>query len=112
MAGKSEERIIQDQNGKTVAVMQLKNGVLDGKCEWFNGKGELVVYGFFKEGKPWAGTFLNWTLFMQGQNIKNPYDVAIHCRDWISLFEASFDSEIPHYEKLIEVYSIGKRLKR
>ena len=110
MTGKIENRVIQNNAGKTVAVMRLKESALDGKCAWYNGQGGLIAYGFFKNGKPWAGTFLNWTLFMQLKDKTRPYNVTNHCQDWVSLFEASYDSETAHYLLLVEVYSDGNRI--
>ncbi len=110
MSGKTEDRVIRDHRGKTVAVMQIRDSLLDGKCEWYDGKGGLIACGFFKDGKPWAGTFLNWTLFMPEQDRAQPYDLVTHCKDWVSVFEASFDSEPPQYRKLIEVHSNGERI--
>lgn len=109
MPGKNEEKIIVASNGKLVAKMHITANILDGTCEWYDVTGKLLVYGFFDNGIPFSGTFLNWSLFSNQILKDKPYDPSTYCKDWITLFEASYDSEMPDYKRLIEVYVKGEK---
>lgn len=112
MSENNEERIITTAGGRMVANITMKDHVPDGACEWYDPGGNLIVYGYFKKGIPFAGTFLNWAGFSPEISKDKPYDPAVYCRDWITLFEAGYDSEIPDYTNLIEVYSSGKKIEK
>ena len=105
-----DKLIIKDESGKIVAEMSLQNGELNGLCKWFDGTGELVAVGLFKEGQPWSGTFLNWSLFFPSEQGSPIYSLEQHGRDWITLYESQFDSEEPDYEPVVESYCRGKRV--
>ncbi|NOU16598.1 MAG: hypothetical protein HOO91_03445 [Bacteroidales bacterium] len=102
--------IIKNKRNETVGIMGIENGVLHGPCEWYNGQGKLISYGLFNEGYPIAGTFLNWANFSPISDKSNKYDLTFYCTDWITIFESSFLSESPKYEKLIEAYYNGLKL--
>ena len=112
MSGAPKEVIIRTDQGRVVARMNLKDAALDGHCEWYDGAGELIFYGFFKDGAPFAGTFPNWTKFFSGPGAGGPYDPAVYCRDWVTFFETSFASEPPKYELVLEAYYGGREYTR
>jgi hypothetical protein len=110
MASNSEEIVITSDGGQVVARMNSAAGVLHGHCEWFDLWGSLVAYGVFENGVPFTGTFLNWSRFFADTADPNPYDANQYCKDWVTIFEAGFDSESPNYERVIEVYCKGQRI--
>ncbi len=111
MPENAEEKIIINEEGRIIAKININGKVLNGTCEWYDANGNLIVYGFFKNGIPFSGTFLNWSDFSAQISKNNPYDPITYCRDWITLFEASYDSDVPDYKSLIEVYSRGEKFK-
>ena len=104
MAETAKEVVIKTETGEVVARMNLKDAALHSHCEWYDGWGNLVAYGSFKNGIPFTGTFLNWTKFFNELPKEDPYDPAIYCKDWVTIFEACFASEPPKYEMVIETY--------
>lgn len=110
MAQTTTEIVVRSARGEMVARMNLEDEVLTGHCEWFNGWGDLVAYGFFKNGAPFTGTFLNWTRFFRHLPKENPYDATLYCQDFVTMFESSFASVPPKYELVIETYSSGRRV--
>lgn len=106
----TREIVIRNDREEVVARMQVRNGVLHGHCEWYNGLHRLVSYGHFEDGSPYTGTFLNWSKFFSGLHEDNPFDLEAYCRELISVFEASFLSERPTYEIVIEAYYQGTAL--
>lgn len=110
MAETAKEIIVKTEGGEIVARMNLKDAVLHGHCEWYDGLGNLVACGFFKNGAPFTGTFLNWTKFFGHIRKEDPYDPKVYCRDWVTIFESGFDSEPPKYEMVIEAYSKGTKI--
>ncbi|MEP6844389.1 MAG: hypothetical protein ABI861_00225 [Panacibacter sp.] len=103
------ELVITNSSGIIVAKMNVKNSVLDGHCEWRNGEGQLVAYGTFRNGIPYVGTFLNWSVFF-AQLRANPYGIDQYPKDWITLFEESFLSESPKYNMVLESYYNGEKI--
>lgn len=93
-----------------VARLCVRDRVLHGHSEWYDLRGNLVAYGFFRDGIPIAGTFLNWANFFSQLSRENPYDTASYCQDWITVFEAHFASEPPSYRLVLEAYHNGIRL--
>ena len=112
MAGTTKEVVIETERGAVVARMNLRDAALHGHCEWYDGRGDLVAYGFFQDGAPLTGTFLNWAKFLPGLSKEAPYDPAAYCRDQVTIFEACFLSEFPKYELVTEAYSKGRRIDR
>ena len=108
--GTTQEIVIRTDGGEVVARMSSKEGVLHGHCEWYDLDRNLVAYGFFIRGLPFTGTFLNWARFFSDFSKDNSYNPPTYCKDWITVFEAAFDSEPPKYELLVEAYSKGKQL--
>jgi hypothetical protein len=102
--------VISSERGEVVTRVDMTGAVLHGHCEWYDGESNLVAYGFFKSGVPFTGTFLNWAKFFDEFSKDNPYDPAAYCKDWVTIFEAGFDSEPPKYEMVIEAYWRGERL--
>lgn len=105
-----DELIVKGESGNIVARMSVRDGELNGQCRWFDGAGELVAVGFFKQGRPWSGTFLNWSSFLPGDEGSPTYSQQRHGRDWITLYESTFDSVAPDYQPIIEAYCKGKRI--
>lgn len=110
MAEKTKEIVIKTTMQDIVARMNLKDTLLHGHCEWYDLRGNLVAYGFFKDGAPLAGTFLNWANFLGELPKENPYDAALYCQDWVTIFEACFASEPPNYKMVIEAYYNGTKI--
>jgi hypothetical protein len=102
--------IIKNREGGVIARIDRRDAVLEGLCEWYDGQRNLLSCGVFHNGRPFAGTFLNWSNFFSEFEKDSPFDPAVYCRDWLSLFEASFRSESPKYEILIEAYFRGAKL--
>lgn len=107
---KTEKIIIKDDFDKVMAVMYVNNLLLHGRCKWYNGRGELVSDGEFQNGKPYTGTFINWSNFLGEFNEENPYDTSVYCKDWITRFELSFRSEYPKYDIVLENYYEGEKV--
>ena len=107
----TREIVIRSDIGDVVARINLDGGVLHGHCEWYDGWGNLVAYGVFKSGLPFTGTFLNWSRFFDDPANIDPYNANDYCNDWVTIFEAGFDSEPPNYERVIEVFWKGQSIK-
>jgi hypothetical protein len=105
-----EEIIVRTDGGTVVARMNFAHTGLDGHCEWFDLGGNLVAYGQFKDGAPYTGTFLAWNRHFCHLFTSAPYDRETYCRDWITLFEAGFDSEPPAYDQVVEAYCKGRAI--
>ncbi len=110
MSARANEIVIERERGEVVARMNLKDAVLDGHCEWYDGWGNLIACGSFKDGVPFTGIFLNWTNFFGHLRKEDPYDPTVYCQDWITMFESSFDSEPPKYELVLEAHYKGQKL--
>jgi hypothetical protein len=110
MTRPAEELVIKTADGEVVARLNAKGAALHGHCEWYDLRGDLVAYGFFKDGAPFTGTFLNWAKFFGDLSKEEPYEVTAYCRDWVTIFEASFRSESPKYEMVLEAYRKGQPL--
>lgn len=106
---KSEDQMkeieINNLNGNLILKTQTVNNRLDGKCTWFNSDGEVLSDGVFDNGKPYEGSFLDWSLYFQGENIS--YDPESYCQDWVSTFEGSFLSKKVDYSLVTVVYKNG-----
>ena len=111
MAKITKDVVIKTDRGDVVARMNLKDAVLDEHCEWYDGLGNLVAYGFFNNGAPLTGTFLNWANFFSDFPQEDPFEGELYCQDWVTIFEASFLSESPKYELVTESYSNGRKLR-
>ncbi|HKG62316.1 MAG TPA: hypothetical protein VKB05_21325 [Pyrinomonadaceae bacterium] len=111
MASTAKEIVVQTSGGAIVARINIEAGVLHGHCEWYDGWGNRVACGVFKTGLPFTGIFLNWSRYLNDPASQDPYDANNYCKDWVTIFEAGFDSEPPHYERLIEVYCKGQRIQ-
>ena len=112
MVESTKEIAMNNKLEKIVARINVKDTVLHGHCEWYDGRGNLIAYGFFKNGVPFTGTFLNWANFLTQLSKENAYDAAVYCQDWVSKFEGCFLSELPKYEMVIEAYYKGCRLAK
>jgi hypothetical protein len=100
---------VRAPSGQIVARMQVRDGVLDGPCEWFDGHGREVARGTFSHGAPRDGTFLDWSRYQP--DLKDPWTVAQHSKDWITLFEAGYLSQSPDYQLVRVAYQAGVRLE-
>ena len=109
MAETTREIVLEKKKGEVVARISHRGSVLDGHCEWYDGRGDLVAYGFFKNGAPLTGTFLNWANFFPDSK-EGPYDATAYCQDWITTFESCFRSESPKYDLVIEAYCNGRKI--
>jgi hypothetical protein len=117
MAGSREavttrERVVKTAQGELVGRMNLRDAALQGVCEWYDGHGDLVAFGIFENGAPYTGTFLNWSKHFSGFGSDAPFDPAVYCQNWVTLFEAGYLSESPKYQTVIEAYSRGKKLEQ
>lgn len=110
MAETTREIVIERQNGEVVARISRQDSLLHGHCEWYDGWGDLVAYGFFRNGAPLTGTFLNWANFFH-DSTEDPYDATAYCQDWITTFESCFRSESPKYELVMEAYCNGRKIQ-
>lgn len=110
MTEPAEERTIGTASGGIAARVTVKDGVLDGLCEWYDSRGRPVARGSFERGVPHTGTFLNWASYFSDFNGRAPYDAEIYCRDWITIFEAGFFSQSPQYELVSEHYRDGRKI--
>jgi len=104
------EIIIRNNREELVARINTRDSLLHGHCEWYDGYGKLMAYGFFDNGVPFSGTFLNWGKFFAEFSKENPFEAALYSKDWVFLFEACFRSEAPKYEKVIEAYYKGAKM--
>jgi hypothetical protein len=108
MDATTKELVIKTEVGAVVARINMKGAVLEGHCEWRDGSGDLVAYGFFKDGSPFTGTFLNWSKFFPEPNKAHPYEATTYAQDWVTKFEMVFRSERPKYDMLLEAYYRGR----
>lgn len=102
---------IEDARGTVVGVLYKKGDQLNGLCEWHNSSGELISFGYFENGLPVAGSFLNWSLFFGPPPDGKPYAITYYNKDWVTSFEESFLSSSPKYEVVLEFYSNGVKIK-
>jgi len=107
---KTEKIIIKNDLNKIVAVMYVSNSLLNGQCKWYDSRGELISDGEFIRGKPYTGTFINWSNFLGEFNQEYPYDISVYCKDWVTRFEMSFRSERPKYDIVLENYNKGEKV--
>lgn len=105
-----EHETILDAQGHRVAEMTRSEGLLDGTCTWFDRRGEVLAIGWFLKGSPFAGTVLNWSRFMPPTGTTGPFAWEFYAQDWITRFEASFDSMPPDYAPVLETYLRGRKL--
>ena len=105
-----EPEAILDAHGRRVAEMTRSNGVIEGTCTWFDRRGAVLAIGWFLDGKPFAGTVLNWSRFLSPPGGAHPFDWDFYAQDWITRFEASFDSVPPDYGSVLETYLRGRKL--
>ena len=89
MADTTNEIVIKTAQGTVVARINSKDATLDGHCEWYDTWSNLIAYGFFTNGAPFTGIFLNWAKFF-GLHQEDPYDPKLYCQDWVTLFEVLF----------------------
>ena len=106
---KNENQHIIKNNNVIVLEYTLKNNHLDGVCKWYSMDGTLLTNGIFKEGKPYEGSFLNWSLKIQNAFKEDPYETTIYCRDWVEFYESGFDSNLPDYNEFMEFYQNGEK---
>jgi len=106
----AKEISVQTADGRVVARMNLRNGVLHGLCEWFDGCGNRVARGTFADGVPVTGTFLDWNRFFPGSCGQDPFAPETYGQDWVTKFEASFLSQSPDYGLVSERYRDGQRI--
>ncbi len=104
-----KEITVKTTNGNIVMVGKLMNDKLEGQCIWYNGAGVEVSKGDFKDGKPFNGTFIDWSLHFNELE-KGSYNSTEYCKDWVTIFEASFLSKKIDYSHLIVVFKEGKRI--
>jgi hypothetical protein len=107
---KNEDQHIIKNNNVTVLEYAIKDNRLNGTCKWYSLDGILISNGIFKDGKPYEGSFLNWSLKIQNIFKDDPYEVTIYCRDWVAFYENSFDSNLPDYDEFLEFYEKGTPL--
>ena len=100
---KRNKMIIENHQGTTVAILETLNNNLHGHAKWYNPKGEEVASGEFRDGKPWSGTLLNWSRYIDG----DPFSLDHYAKDWVTFFESMYDSEIPDYDTVKEKYQDG-----
>lgn len=111
MTEQADKTVIRNADGeRIVAIMDIADNMLNGTCVWYNGNGDPIAYGLFRQGVPWAGTFINWSTAFGEINKEDPYAVEAYCKDWVSIYEAGFDSISPTYRNLIEAYENGRRI--
>ncbi|RZJ51065.1 MAG: hypothetical protein EOO19_01670 [Chryseobacterium sp.] len=107
---KNEIQHIIKNNNVIVLEYSIENNQLDGVCKWYSLDGTLLTNGIFKDGKPYEGSFLNWSLKIQNIFKDNPYEVDTYCKDWIEFYESGFDSNLPDYNEFTEFYKEGKKI--
>lgn len=110
MTGLTKEMVIRNKSGGIVSRMNVIENKLHGHCEWYDGKGDLIAYGIFKDGIPFTGTFLNWAKFLTELDKEYPYNVENYCKDWVTIFETHFLSEQPKYELILEAFFNNEKL--
>lgn len=110
MTAQTGELVIKNGMGNTVALFNVKNDMLHGRCVWFDTNGNLVADGIFKEGIPFTGSFLNWANFFTDVSKAAPYNPKVYGQDWVSRFEECFRSERPKYDMVLETYVDGTRV--
>lgn len=98
---------VKNKQGNVVLEAHASGNKLEGNCIWYSSQGDVVAKGVFKNGKPWEGTFIDWTRFVSDSTAA-PYDRDFYCRDWVSHFEMSFLSNRVDYAPLIVRYKDGQ----
>ena len=105
-----KKHIIENNNQK-VLEYSVRNNQLHGECIWYAHNGVMIASGVFKDGKPYTGSFLNWSKVIDNIFLEDNYEVKTYCRDWISFYESGFDSKSPDYTSFLEFYDQGKRVE-
>ena len=88
--------------------MQLVGGILQGACEWFDPQGVTVASGTFRGGRPWDGTFLDWSRLWS--DVSDPWAVDVQSADRITAFEAGYLSERPDYDRIRVRFVAGEQV--
>ena len=100
---------VKNPSGQPILKAETVNDLLHGKLSWFSSDGKVVSEGTFHNGKPYEGSFLDWSLYFTGDSI--PYDVESYCQDWISTFESSFLSKKVDYSIVTVRYKNGDKIE-
>lgn len=95
--------------GVIILEYELKDKKLHGNCNWYSLKGVMLSSGEFKNGKPFTGSFLNWSKVINNIFKEDVYEIESYCKDWVTFYESGFDSALPKYITFLEFYNEGKK---
>lgn len=103
------QRIVRDQQQNIIAELGVQDGQLSGLAIWYNSNSNPVSCGLFFEGKPYTGTFVNWSLFIDEWG-EDPYELEKYAKDYMSMFEnGPFGIDRP-IDTIIETYVNGIKI--
>lgn len=111
MEHKTTQQIVKNNKQQIVAEIGIKNNKIHGLCIWYNSTQNPITCGLFNEGKPYSGTFINWSLFLPELE-NNPYKKDLYCKDWVTMFEISHISKEINFNHLIEIYVNGEKINQ
>lgn len=101
--------IVRNEQQNIVAELGVKNDTLNGLAIWYNSDGNPVACGLFYNGKPYTGTFLNWSEFIDEWG-DDPYLLSKYAKDYMSMFEAGPIGIDRPINELIDSYVNGQKL--
>ena len=103
------QTIVRDQQQNIIAELGVKDGQLNGLAIWYNTSSNPVSCGLFFEGKPYTGTFVNWSEFIDDWG-DDPYVLEKYAKDYMTMFEnGPFGIDRP-IDGLIETYVNGTKI--
>lgn len=98
--------IIRNQDNNIVAEIGIKEDQLHGLCIWYDSEQSPIVCGLFNNGRPYSGTFANWSLIAENWP-GDAFTKQVYCDDWVSFFEASYVSNKRSFNEVIQTYVAG-----
>lgn len=99
---------VKAESGVVILIGTTSNEQMHGECQWYDTRGIEITSGEFKNGKPWNGTFLDWSLFDEKESVDNAFDIDYYCQDWITFYESSFLSQKVDFSPITIRYKNGK----
>jgi hypothetical protein len=102
--------IVKNDNGDIVGEIGVRDNKIHGLCIWYSGDQNPIACGLFNEGKPYTGTFANWSKFIENWD-GGTYQTDLYCQDWVTMFELRSISQATNFNEIIESYSKGQLIQ-
>ena len=82
-----KESTVKSDKGFVVIKGSTLNGSMEGECIWYDGTGKPILNGIFRDGKPFSGTFVDWSL--EFKELKSdPFEPKEYAKDWVTFMRS------------------------